>query len=202
MDFERSAKFEEKRRSLLKELKDLIKICKEDDNIPEAVLEFYKETLTDLRAECYDLYNDDDDDDDDDDEHDQLVITLGKKGVVLEELIPRKKNPSVGNGLDGFCVGYTPTCKQLITFPDISAVNTSCRYVGKGICFTGFTHEEKAPLEEIIKLLKISKKSSISSKVELLVCGNSPGPAKVAVCKDRGIPIISADEFIKEITLG
>lgn len=199
MDFERSEVFEEKRRTVIKELKDLIKICKNDDNIPEAVGEFYKNVLHDMREECYDLYSDEEDDDEDDD-MDQLVVTLGKGGVISTEFIPKKEQVCTDKGgINEFCVNYAPVCKELIKFPDVSNINPSCRFAGKGLCFTGFAHEEKTAIDAIVKRLNISKKSSITSKVDFLICGNSPGWAKVAECKDRGIPIISANDFIKEI---
>ena len=200
MDFERSKAFEEKRRTVIKGLKDLIKICKNDDDIPEAVLEFYKNILHDMREEDYDLYCDDEDDEDDDDDIDQLVVTLGKNGVVSTEFIPKKEQVCTDkSGINEFCVNYSPVCKELIKFPDISNINPLCRFANKGICFTGFAHEEKVALEAIAKKLNISRKSSITSKVDFLICGNSPGWAKIAECKDRGIPIISAKDFINEI---
>ena len=85
-------------------------------------------------------------------------------------------------------------------YPQLENLNTTCKYTQTAICFTGFTEADKEILSQLTTALNIQMKNSISSKVQVLVCGPNAGPAKKAKCKECGIPIVEAEEFLREIS--
>lgn len=84
-------------------------------------------------------------------------------------------------------------------FPKTDCLNPSCRYAGCAICFTGFSETEKQELAKIQDKLGIIAKNSISRKVQFLICGPNAGPSKIEKCKELNIPIVSAEDFLKQI---
>ena len=85
-------------------------------------------------------------------------------------------------------------------FPAAEQLNKTCCYAGKTVCYTGFTDADKAVLREISDELGMAVKTSISRRVELLVCGPNAGPAKIRKCEELSIPVVDIEDFLTTIT--
>lgn len=82
--------------------------------------------------------------------------------------------------------------------PDLSGSEMQ-KYKNRKICFTGFYAEDKITIEKICSALTITTVSSLSGKVDMLVCGPNKGPSKLKKAQELGIPIISAEVFSADI---
>ena len=85
-------------------------------------------------------------------------------------------------------------------YPTRDSLDPTCKYTQTTICFTGFTEADKKILSQLAAALNIQMKNSITSKVQILVCGPNAGPSKKAKCQECGIPIVQAEEFLREIS--
>lgn len=67
---------------------------------------------------------------------------------------------------------------------------------GKIVCFTGFIHENKNLLLEMAKENNVSTRTSVSKKLDYLICGKNPGPSKLQKAKELDIKVIDIEELI------
>lgn len=82
--------------------------------------------------------------------------------------------------------------------PDLSGTGAQ-KYRGRKICFTGFFADDKITIKKICSALEITSVSSVSGKVDMLVCGPNKGPSKLEKAQELGIPIVSAEVFSADL---
>ncbi len=61
------------------------------------------------------------------------------------------------------------------------------------------TPQRRKKIEELVELYGGKKASSVSSKTDYIVAGDKPGASKIQKAQQLGIPIISAEDFLKMI---
>lgn len=93
-----------------------------------------------------------------------------------------------------------PKSEQMLSFPDPETLNQDNPFSGKTILFTGFYPEEKEALAGIIEKLGIIQKTTVSAKLDCLVCGRNAGPSKLQKAREAGIPAIPISDFIGQIS--
>lgn len=63
------------------------------------------------------------------------------------------------------------------------------------VCFTGFDADEKQELKELAVNLGMTPRSGITQNLTMLICGRNAGPVKMAKAKERGLTILTIQEF-------
>ena len=63
------------------------------------------------------------------------------------------------------------------------------------VCFTGLIDAQKPRFSQLAESAGYQVAGSMTQAVVLLVTGISPGPVKMATARERGIPIVTAEEF-------
>ena len=70
------------------------------------------------------------------------------------------------------------------------------------ICFTGFKKEDKERLLKVAANAGLFIRSSVTSKLEYLCCGENAGPKKIDKARHQGIVALTELEFISLIETG
>ena len=83
-----------------------------------------------------------------------------------------------------------------IQLPPLDRINPDHCFLGKGLCFTGFSDADKKKIAQFSENAGFKLKNSVSGRVNFLVCGPNAGPSKIAKCKELGIPVIDFEEFV------
>jgi len=63
------------------------------------------------------------------------------------------------------------------------------------VCFTGFTTDEKESLMEIAAERHLWVVQSVTTDLDILVCGPNAGPKKLEKAKKQGCQVITEQEF-------
>ena len=66
------------------------------------------------------------------------------------------------------------------------------------ICFTGFSKSESEHLKDIAILSDWRVVGSVTRKLNILVVGDTPGPAKVSQAKKQSTIIMNKSEYLKK----
>lgn len=69
-----------------------------------------------------------------------------------------------------------------------------------GICFTGFRPDAKASLKKLADQVGYRVLTGVSAQLKVLVTGEAPGPAKLAMARQQGVTIMSEAEFLASIS--
>jgi NAD-dependent DNA ligase len=87
---------------------------------------------------------------------------------------------------------------------DISKVNQPKSKPKKSleICFTGFPESEKAGLYESAEAYGLTVRKDVTKYLDILCCGDSPGPVKVRKATEKGCMILSLEELITMLETG
>lgn len=64
------------------------------------------------------------------------------------------------------------------------------------ICFTGFRPDDRARLEELAKQAGYRVLTGVSSRLNVLVTGEVPGPSKLEKARQQRVTILSESEFL------
>jgi NAD-dependent DNA ligase len=70
------------------------------------------------------------------------------------------------------------------------------------ICFTGFPESEKAGLYESAEAYGLTVRKDVTKYLDILCCGDSPGPVKVRKATEKGCMILSLEELITMLETG
>jgi NAD-dependent DNA ligase len=65
------------------------------------------------------------------------------------------------------------------------------------ICFTGFGNSHKAELQEIAKDRGFKCVTCVTKALSFLCVGPNPGPSKTKEAAEKGVPIISEEDFLE-----
>jgi len=82
-----------------------------------------------------------------------------------------------------------------VDLPSIEGLPQANPFNKVNVCFTGFSDSDKAYLKDVATRIGMNVKSSVSGKLNLLVCGPNPGPGKLRDATELGIKIVSFEEF-------
>ncbi len=127
-----------------------------------------------------------------------------KRQKIIEDLLSgdRGMRDPLTDIMRGALVDYDAPNKpvEFFCFPNGDNINTSCRFCGKNVLFTGFWPEEKAQIAVVCEILNLQQRASVCQKLDFLICGSNAGPSKMKKADQMNIPIIGAADFISEIT--
>lgn len=70
------------------------------------------------------------------------------------------------------------------------------------VCFTGFTDDERPFLRAEAERIGMAVRTSVNGSTGYLCIGSEPGPSKMRIAKEAGVPIITKEEFLKIVATG
>lgn len=70
------------------------------------------------------------------------------------------------------------------------------------VCFTGFGISKKIELENLAQENRFKVVSSITKKLDFLVCGDNSGPKKIEKAKSQGVELINEIEYVHLLQTG
>lgn len=85
--------------------------------------------------------------------------------------------------------------EDLIPRSDVDNIRDNY-FKGKSVCLTGFQEEECQKYGHQLWDLGAFLKKSMSKKVDVLICGEKPGPTKVKIAEEYNIAIINTEELL------
>ena len=63
------------------------------------------------------------------------------------------------------------------------------------VCFTGFDADEKQELKELAVSIGMIPRASVTKNLTMLICGRNAGPVKMEKAKERGLTVLTIQEF-------
>lgn len=70
------------------------------------------------------------------------------------------------------------------------------------ICFTGFRPNDRTTMERLAEQHGYHVVTGVTVKLKVLVAGEAPGPSKLEKARQQGATILSAAEFLAEVSAG
>jgi NAD-dependent DNA ligase len=117
-----------------------------------------------------------------------------RRNAALNAVLEMKAAPPDRTRRDGY---WTRPSVPVVTDDQVIARLAALRQLGQPaeICFTGWTDQEKAELRADAALAGCTVRSNIAHHLSFLCVGETPGQVKMDDAAERGVALISGDQF-------
>jgi len=100
---------------------------------------------------------------------------------------------------DAYVNYEAPPKNELPILEEIENIDNSF-FTNHEVCFTGFEDDEKKELKEMAVALGMIPRSGVTKNLTMLVCGRNAGPIKMSKAKEKGILILTLEEFKSKLS--